>query len=101
MGHGPEAALSELAYTIAIDPDAALALTRIPNPYRTLIKTHVDRLGANPRPPKSLPLTHDPRRRWRIQVGRHYRVLYVIDDARRLVTVLDVARRAKDTYDNG
>lgn len=34
---------------------------------------------------------------WRIRVGQ-YRIVYAIDDARRVVTIVRVARRREDTY---
>jgi mRNA-degrading endonuclease RelE of RelBE toxin-antitoxin system len=34
---------------------------------------------------------------WRIRIG-NWRVIYTIDDAERLVTVVTVRRRREDTY---
>ena len=36
---------------------------------------------------------------WRIRVGR-FRVVYAVDDAERVVTLVRVARRAEQTYRN-
>ena len=51
-------------------------------------------LARNPRPPGCRKLTNRPE--WRIRVG-NYRVLYLIDDLRRTVTIAVVAHR-RDVY---
>lgn len=47
-------------------------------------------LGENPRPPGCRKLANRPE--WRIRVG-DYRLLYSIDDMRRIVTVLTISHR--------
>jgi len=55
-------------------------------------------LGIEPRPPGSAKLADTDF--FRIRVGP-LRVIYVVDDAARLVVVLRVARRAESTYRRG
>jgi len=52
-------------------------------------------LGSDPRPQWASALTGTPF--LRLRVGE-LRVIYLVDDARRLVVVLRVARRAESTY---
>jgi len=52
-------------------------------------------LGSDPRPQGASALTGTPF--LRLRVGE-LRVIYLVDDARRLVVVLRVARRAESTY---
>ena len=51
-------------------------------------------LAKNPRPPGCSKLANRPE--WRIRIGS-YRVLYLIDDLRRTVTIVVVAHR-RDVY---
>jgi mRNA interferase RelE/StbE len=55
----------------------------------------ISALAREPRPPRVKKLASSGL--WRIRV-RQYRVVYHIDDKERLVTVVRVARRTKDTY---
>jgi mRNA interferase RelE/StbE len=52
-------------------------------------------LAQNPRPPKVKKLSDSGL--WRVRIG-HFRVVYAIDDAARLVNIVRVARRKEDTY---
>lgn len=51
-------------------------------------------LGDNPRPRGSARIRGDI---YRIRVGR-FRILYLIDDAERTITIGSVRRRSEDTY---
>jgi len=55
----------------------------------------ISALAQEPRPPRVKKLASSGL--WRIRVGQ-YRVVYHIDDKERLVIVVRVARRTKDTY---
>ncbi|MDO8491551.1 MAG: type II toxin-antitoxin system RelE/ParE family toxin [Dehalococcoidia bacterium] len=55
----------------------------------------IDALTENPRPTKVKKLADIGL--WRVRAGQH-RIVYVIDDGARLVTIVRVARRKEDTY---
>lgn len=73
-----------MAYAVTITKSARRQLNRLPHPFRGNIERHIDALSEGPRPPNAIPLTADPRRRWRLRVGG-WRVLYVIDDRMRTI----------------
>jgi mRNA-degrading endonuclease RelE of RelBE toxin-antitoxin system len=52
-------------------------------------------LGKEPRPSKVKKLAESGL--WRIRI-RQYRIVYVIDDEARLVTIVRISRRREDTY---
>jgi mRNA interferase RelE/StbE len=62
--------------------------------YETVAKA-ISALEDDPRPPRVKKLADSGL--WRIRVGR-YRIVYAIDDTRRVVTIVRVARRREDTY---
>ncbi len=65
----------------------------VPAAFKRLV-VEIAALGAHPRPRACEKLkTSDV---YRVRVGDH-RILYLVDDERRVVTVLDVAHR-KDAY---
>ena len=55
----------------------------------------ISALEDNPRPPRVKKLADSGL--WRIRVGQ-YRIVYAVDDATRVVTIVRVARRREDTY---
>jgi len=59
-----------------------------------IIIASITALTENPRPPGSKKLVNHPA--WRIRV-RDYRILYEIDDKKRIVTVVSVSHR-RDVY---
>jgi mRNA interferase RelE/StbE len=75
-------------------PRAARELSSLPSSDYENIKQAMYALRENPRPVKCLKLTG--REGWRIRV-RNYRVIYKIDDAEKLVTILHVGHR-RDIY---
>jgi len=70
-------------------------LDRIHGPDYACIEEAILGLEDDPRPPGCRKLRGLDG--WRIRVG-NWRVLYHIDDEKRLVTVIDVKRRREDTY---
>jgi len=60
------------------------------------LATKLDGLAANPRPSSCRKL-HGYKDLWRIRVG-DYRVVYIIDDDRKMVSVTRVAHR-RDVYE--
>jgi mRNA interferase RelE/StbE len=81
-------------YTVQILRRAQRALAALPERDFERVRDAIFALADDPRPPGCAKLTG--REAWRIRVGQ-YRVIYEIDDAIRIVTVLDVGHR-RDVY---
>jgi mRNA interferase RelE/StbE len=74
-------------------PRARRQLNRLRTTHNSLIKAIVEaieNLAETPRPPRAEKLAG--RSEWRIRVG-DYRVLYLIDDPNRTITITKVAHR--------
>ena len=84
-------------YQVRILPAAARALAALPVNVRRRIDSRIRSLAENPRPHDVKKLKGTDGLLFRIRVG-DYRVLYQIDDAARVVTVVKVGHR-KDVYD--
>ena len=80
-----------MTYQIQILRKAQKALARIQDPDYKRIVAAIEDLAEDPRPPGSKKLTG--RDGWRIRIGR-YRVIYEIEDAIRIVTILDIGHRS-------
>jgi len=65
-------------------------LSKLPPEIRSRLQKAVLSL-SNPRPKNAIKLIGEPDT-WRIRVG-NYRIVYEIDDAKKLVTVLRIAHR--------
>ncbi len=70
-------------------------LDRIQEPDFTRIAEAILELEDNPRPPGCRKLRG--LEGWRIRIG-NWRVIYPINDQKRVVTVLEVRRRRENTY---
>lgn len=82
-------------YTVEVTKAAAGALQRIPDPHRRRLLVAIERLASDPGPAGCRKLTGTDQD-WRIRVGA-WRVLYRVQDAQVLVTVIRVAHR-KQAY---
>lgn len=82
-------------YEIAFARSARKELERLREPLRSRIFNRIERLGANPRPTGCGKL-EGAEDLWRIRVG-DYRVIYSIDDSRRLVDISAIRHRS-DAY---
>jgi mRNA interferase RelE/StbE len=79
-----------VSYALRLLPRAERQLEALDNkPYQNL-KSKISDLAANPRPPGCRKLSDRPG--WRVRSG-DYRVLYDIDDAAKIVTILEVGHR--------
>ena len=67
-------------------------LMRLPRNLRTRLQNAMLRLEQNPRPPNAKPLRGNLMGVWRLRIGG-YRILYEIDDANRVVLIIDVGPR--------
>ncbi len=83
-----------MTYTVLIRRKAQKQLDGIQEEYRERIIGAVFALAEEPRPSGCRKLRG--REDWRIRVG-DYRVIYGVDDARRVVEVLKVAHR-RESY---
>lgn len=80
-----------MPYTIYLRPAAVRNLDALPSELRNRVERAVDLLANNPRPHGSKKLIGFEDE-WRLRVG-DYRVLYVIEDSLRRVTIARVAHR--------
>jgi mRNA interferase RelE/StbE len=82
------------AYKVRVERKAQKNLSKIPDPYYTIIKTAILNLGNDPRPTGCKKLKG--REGFRIRVA-DYRIIYEIQDSILLVDVIDLGHR-KDIY---
>jgi len=87
--------VSEDRYRVVLSPAAHRQLSRLPPGDAARLRGPILALAMEPRPPGVAKLagTHF----WRLRVGE-LRIVYLVDDAARLVVVLKVARRSESTY---
>ena len=83
-----------MSYAVFILRRAQKELSELPSEVYEQTKETIRTLAEEPRPPGCKKLTG--REGWRIRVG-DYRIIYEIDDARNVVTVLDIGHR-RDIY---
>jgi mRNA interferase RelE/StbE len=82
-------------WRVEIAPAAQRQLRRLPPGDAARLRGPILALGLEPRPPAATKLVGTDF--WRLRIG-DLRVVYAVDDSRRLVIVLRVARRAESTY---
>ena len=87
-----------LPYRVDISPAAARQLRRLPPGDAARLRGPILALGLELRPPGATRLVDSDW--WRLRVG-DLRLVYAIDDARRLVIILRAARRNESTYRRG
>ena len=80
-------------YHVIIKPSAAKEIDRLPVSTAARVVAKIGALATTPRPPGVKKLEGEPMR-WRIRAG-DWRVIYSIDDRRRVVDVLYVRHRSK------
>lgn len=82
------------SFRVAIKRSAAKELEGIPLKDRRRAARRIQRLGSDPRPPGCEKLSgHE---KYRLRQG-DYRILYTVDDAEAVVTVVKIAHR-RDAY---
>ena len=87
--------MSEPPWRVELAPAAQRQLRKLPPAETARLRGPVLALGLDPWPPGAVRLAGTGF--WRLRVGA-VRVVYAIDDERRLVVVLRVARRGESTY---
>ena len=85
----------EMDYEVVLRPAAEKSLAALPRSIQARVIERANALRANPRPHGSVKLSGEINL-YRIRVG-DYRVVYAIDDERKLVTITIVAHR-KESY---
>ena len=83
-----------MSYNVGIARSAQRDFAGLPPHIQPRIFDAINSLGRDPRPPGCRKLTGRPG--WRIRVG-DYRVIYDIDDAAGVVTVIEIGHRG-DIY---
>lgn len=83
-----------MTYRVAILRRAQKELGALPDPAYARVRDAIRALGEEPRPAGCQKLT--AREGWRIRIG-NYRIVYDIDDAAQIVTVLHIGHR-RDVY---
>ena len=81
-------------YDLLIKPSAVKEIEELPRKDRTKIARKIQKLAAEPRPHGSEKLSAEER--YRVRQG-NYRVVYSIDDGKRVVLVVKVGHR-KEVY---
>lgn len=83
-------------YAVVVSDRAARELDRLPASLAARIYARIEALGSDPRPQGTKKL-QGSMSGWRIRVG-DYRILYEIDDRRRLIDISAIRHRSK-AYD--
>ncbi len=79
-----------MSYTVQVSDSADRSLNRLPKDIYLRVREKLAILKEEPRPPGAIKLKGEPA--WRIRVGK-YRIVYEIDDKRRLITISAVGHR--------
>lgn len=83
--------MSEMAYTVEVEINAAKELADIQDPNRKRILAKIRSLADEPRPDGVVKLTGLSA--YRLRVG-DYRIVYIIEDSIRVVSVTRIAHRS-------
>jgi mRNA interferase RelE/StbE len=82
-------------YAVTVARSARKELERLPSEAVVRILMKLEELSENPRP-SGVSKLHGQKGLWRLRVGE-YRVVYLIDDAQRIIDV-SVIRHRRDVY---
>jgi len=80
-------------YQVIIKPSAVKELDKLPISVAARIAAKIESLAQIPRPHGVKKLEGEPTR-WRIRVS-HWRVIFAIDDSRRVVDIIYIRHRSK------
>jgi len=87
--------VSASSFRVDLAPAAARQLRKLPPGSAAALRAPILALALEPRPSDASKLVGSGF--WRIRIGE-VRVIYAIDDTKRVVVVLRVARRSESTY---
>jgi mRNA interferase RelE/StbE len=82
-------------YRVEISPAAQRHLRRLPPGDAARLRAPILALAIEPRPPGAAKLAGTDF--WRLRAG-DLRIIYLVEDASKLVVILKVARRSESTY---
>lgn len=82
--------------SVLLSPIAGRDLAALDKPAQRRVVARIEALASNPRPPGVTKLQGEANT-WRIRVGA-YRVLYTIEDGRRVVLVVRIGHR-REVYE--
>ncbi len=83
-------------YSIEVKPSAKKELEALPDPVLSRIVRKLESLADNPRPAGCKKLK-GYREQWRVRIG-DWRVVYLIDETKKLVSILRIAHR-REVYE--
>ncbi len=83
-------------YSIEVKPLARKELEALPDPVLSRIVRKLESLADNPRPAGCKKLK-GYREQWRVRIG-DWRVVYLIDETKKLVSILRIAHR-REVYE--
>jgi mRNA interferase RelE/StbE len=83
-------------YSIEVKPSARKELEALPDPVLSRIVRKLESLADNPRPAGCKKLK-GYREQWRVRIG-DWRVVYLIDETKKLVSILPIAHR-REVYE--
>ena len=84
-------------YRAVFSRRAERAFLDLPMEQARRVKEAIQRLEQEPRGPNTIKLDHAPIAEYRCRVG-NLRILFDIDDANKIVAVLDIRKRDEQTY---
>ena len=85
-------------HEIIIGERASRQLRHLPRDVLRSVNLAIENLGVDPRP-RGCRKVRGEEHVWRVVVRGDYRVIYGVNDETKQVTVYDVKRREKNTYD--
>ncbi len=81
-----------MSYQLTYSTAAERSIERLPRNIQSRILKRVETLVDDPRPPGAIKLTGEDA--YRVRVG-DYRIIYMIEDAKLIVLVVDVGHRGE------
>jgi mRNA interferase RelE/StbE len=86
--------INDRRWVVEYHRDFEKEIRQLPKPFITRVRDKIESLKENPKPHGSEKLSEQDI--WRVRVGP-YRVLYTIDDERRVVSIFRIGHR-RDVY---
>ncbi|OGH17695.1 MAG: hypothetical protein A2868_01950 [Candidatus Levybacteria bacterium RIFCSPHIGHO2_01_FULL_40_15b] len=85
-------------YKIFYSRHAAKSFKKIPKEYQVRIKNKIEELSKNPHMSGTIKLVDYPAAKFRHRVG-NYRILFDIEEASKILEILDIRKRNERTYE--
>ena len=84
-------------YKIFYSRRAAKSFKKIPKEYQVIIKDKIEELSKNPHVSGTIKLVDYPAAKFRHRVG-NYRILFDVEEASKILEILDIRKRDEGTY---